>query len=80
MVITTDCRFLSRKTDIIITKAFRAYPTTVTVYSLIFQRMLYRYYDLGTDVCNGKIYDMDLVLYVCNGSFWHLNDIYRNHF
>ena len=22
---------------------------------------------------------MDLVLYVCNGSFWHLNDIYRNH-
>ena len=36
-------------------------------------------YDLGTDVCNEKIYDMDLVLYVCNGSFWHLNDIYRNH-
>ena len=36
-------------------------------------------YDLGTDVCNEKIYDMDLVLYVCNGGFWHLNDIYRNH-
>ena len=33
----------------------------------------------GFEVSVEKIYDMDLVLYVCNGSFWHLNDIYRNH-
>lgn len=47
MVITTDCRFSSRKTDIIITKAFRAYQTIVMVYSLIFQRMQYRYTTLA---------------------------------
>ena len=33
----------------------------------------------GFEVSVEKIYDMDLVLYVCNGGFWHLNDIYRNH-
>ena len=36
-------------------------------------------YDLGTDVCSEKIYDMDLVLYVCSSGFWHLNDIFKNH-
>lgn len=36
-------------------------------------------YDLGTDACNEKIYDSDLILYVCSGGFWHLNDIYHNH-
>lgn len=40
-------QIFKQKTDIIITKAFRAYPTTVTVYSLIFQRMLYRYTTLA---------------------------------
>ena len=48
MVITTDCRFFKQKNGYYYYKRlFRAYPTTVTVYSLIFQRMLYRYTTLA---------------------------------